>query len=271
MNEQNVKLGFIGGGNMAEALIFGILRAGLFTPGDLLVADPSPERRTLLTAKLGIKTTDNSAEVAAQSEVILLAVKPQKIEEALAQIKPHVNNQKFIISIVAAITTRFLQQHLPPNTRVVRVMPNTPMLVGAGASAIARGSYALDSDLEFTWKLFSSGGKAVKVEEHLIDVVTSLSGCGPAYVFYLAEAMSAAGQKMGLSAADADLLARQTIVGAGRILEQTTDSPAELRRKVTSPGGFTEAAIKHMQTEEFFDLIAGVMKAAADRGRDLAR
>src|SRR5271170_5900280 len=271
MSGRTVKLGFIGGGNMAEAIIHGVLRAGLFTPSDLLAADPSPERRNLLATKLGVKTIENSAEVAAQSTAISLAVKPQKIEEALGQIKPHISNEQFLISIVAAISTGFIQQHLAPGTRVVRVMPNTPMLVGAGASAISRGQHAMDSDVEFTWKLFTAGGKAIKVDESLLDAVTSLSGCGPAYVFYLAEAMSAAAQKMGLPVADADLLARQTIVGAGRILEQTTDSPGELRHKVTSPGGYTEAALRHMQTEEFFDLIAGAMKAAANRGHELAR
>jgi pyrroline-5-carboxylate reductase len=271
MSQQNVKLGFIGGGNMAEAIAHGILKAGLFKPGDLLVADPSHERRELLSSKLGIKALASSAEVAGQSETILLAVKPQKIEEALEQIKPHVNPQKLIISIVAALTTDFIQKHLAASTRVVRVMPNTPMLVGAGASAICKGQHASEADVEFAWKIFSAGGKAIKVDEKLMDAVTSLSGSGPAYVFYLAEAMAEAGRKLGLSAADADLLGRQTIVGAGRMLEQTPDSAAELRRKVTSPGGFTQAAIEHMQSKEFFELMAGALKAAADRGRELAR
>ena len=271
MTEKTYKLGFIGGGNMAEAIARGGISAGLFKPTELYVADPSPERRELLAGELGIAATADSADVAGASESVLLAVKPQKIEEALKQIKSALNGSTLIISIVAAISTGFIEKQLGGAVRVVRVMPNTPVLVGAGASGISRGGAATDVDMRFAVSIFGACGTVVTVPESLMDVVTSLSGSGPAYVFYLSEALAAAGIRLGLPASDAALLARQTIVGAGRLLEQSEDSASELRRKVTSPGGFTEAAINSMAADHFTDVIAEALSAAVKRGKELSR
>ncbi len=271
MNAKTYKLGFVGGGNMAEAIARGGISAGLFKPADIFVADPSPDRRKLLAGELGVAATADSAEVAGASHCILLAVKPQKIQEALEQIRPVLDESTLVISIVAAVSTGFIEKHLVSGVHVVRVMPNTPMLVGAGASGICRGGTANDVDMRLAMEIFGSCGAVVEISETLMDAVTSLSGSGPAYVFYLAEAMAAAGERLGLSSADAQLLARQTVIGAGRMLEQSKDSPTELRRKVTSPGGFTEAAIQSMETQKFAEIIAEALSAAARRGKELAR
>ena len=271
MNEKKYKLGFIGGGNMAEAIARGCISAGLFKPAELFIADPSLPRRELLAGELGVAASAESAEVVAASESVLLAVKPQKIEEALRQIQPALNSSTLIISIVAAISTGFIEKQLGAGVRVVRVMPNTPILVGAGASGICRGSAATDADMRFAVSIFGACGTVATVPESLMDVVTSLSGSGPAYVFYLVEAMTAAAVSLGLPPSDAQLLARQTIVGAGRLLEQSGQSAAELRRNVTSPGGFTEAAINSMASQRFADIIAAALSAAVKRGAELAR
>ncbi|MGC8624019.1 MAG: pyrroline-5-carboxylate reductase [Phycisphaerae bacterium] len=271
MPVKNYKLGFIGGGNMAEAIARGCMRAGIFKPAEIFVADPASDRRELLTRQLGLAAAIDSAEVAAKSESILLAVKPQKIEEALQQIKPALDNSTVIISIVAAVSTGFIEQQLGATVRVVRVMPNTPVLVAVGASGICRGHAATDADMRFAMSIFGACGVVTEVPESLMDAVTSLSGSGPAYVFYLAEAMAAAGVGMGLSPAAAELLAKQTMIGAGRLLEQSPDSLAELRRKVTSPGGFTEAAINSMASQQFATIIARALAAAVQRGAELSR
>ncbi len=265
------KLGFIGGGNMAEAIARGCIRAGIFMPSEIFVADPTSERRELLTRKLGLATTDDCGAVAAAAKSILLAVKPQKIEEALGQIKPALDSDSLIISIVAAVSTGFIEKQLGATIRVVRLMPNTPVLVGAGASGICRGHAATDADMRFATSIFGACGVVVEVPESLMDAITSVSGSGPAYVFYLAEAMAAAGASMGLAPVDAQLLAKQTIIGAGRLLEQSPDSVEELRRKVTSPGGFTEAAINSMASQKFAAMIAQALSAAVQRGAELSR
>ncbi len=271
MAATSYKLGFIGGGNMAEAIARGGISAGLFKPAELFVADPSEQRRELLAGQLSIAASADSAEVVAASESVLLAVKPQKIEEVLQQIKPVIKPSTLLISIVAAISTGFIERQLGSAVRVVRVMPNTPVLVGAGATGICRGSAATDVDMRFAVSIFGACGTVATVPESLMDAVTSLSGSGPAYVFYLAEAMTAAGVSLGLPPADAQLLARQTIIGAGRLLEQSEDSAAELRRKVTSPGGFTEAAINTLAGQRFADIIAAALSAAVKRGTELSR
>ena len=266
------ELAMIGAGNMAEAIARGIIKNGLYSADQLVAADPNPQRRDYFTRELGIRTVEHSAEAAGLSPRVFLAVKPQKIDEALAEIRPVVRRGSLLLTIVAAITTRYIETQLDDKSlRVVRIMPNTPMLVGAGASGICAGRHASDQDLQLAHKIFGSCGVVVDVPEHLLDAVTSLSGSGPAYVFYLAEAMANAGEKQGLSPDVAAQLARQTIIGAGRLLEQSSDSPAELRRKVTSPGGFTEAAIQSFQTHGFDGVVLGAMNAALQRGKELSR
>ena len=265
------ELAMIGAGNMAEAIARGIIKSGLYSADQLIAADPSPERREYFTCQLGIRTVEHSVEAAGLADRLLLAVKPQKIDEALSEIGPVVRRGSLLLTIVAAISTGYIESQLAGKSmRVVRIMPNTPMLVGAGASGICPGRHASVQDMELAHRIFGSCGVVVDVPEHLIDAVTSLSGSGPAYVFYLAEAMAKAGEKQGLPPDVAVQLARQTIIGGGRLLEQSADSPAELRRKVTSPGGFTEAAIKAFEAEGLPATVQTAMDAALQRGKELS-
>jgi len=264
-------LGFIGAGNMAEAIARGVLRAGLYRAEELAAADPVEERQRLFSGELQISCTADSAHVAARSRIVLLAVKPQIITAALAQIRPALRPDTLVISIVAAITSGFIENALGGNVRVIRVMPNTPMLVGAGMSALAKGAKATEEDLAVAERIFNAGGKTTRVREELMDAITALSGSGPAYIFYLAEAMAAAGVKLGLGEAEANLLARQTVVGAAQLLGQAKDSPSELRRKVTSPGGTTQAAITALEAGDFMGLMARALAAAEKRGKELSQ
>lgn len=269
------KLGFIGAGNMAEAIARGVLKAALYQPVDLLAADPSPARRDLFLRDLAISTVPESTQVAAAAPVLLLAVKPQVIDAALQQIKPAVTPNTLILSIVAAITSSYIENALAsdatPKPRVIRIMPNTPMLVGAGMSALAKGTHATDEDLILAERIFSSGGKTLRTTENLMNSITALSGSGPAYLFFLTEALAAAGIQMGLSESDANLLARQTVIGSAQLLQASQDPPAELRRKVTSPNGTTQAAIEALQAQNFFSIMATALAAAQLRGQELSK
>lgn len=267
-----LELALIGAGNMAEAIARGIIKSGVYRADQLIASDPGVERRDYFSQQLRIRTVTHSQEAAGMAPRLLLAVKPQKIEQVLAEIRPTLATNSLVMTIVAAVTTVYIERQLADKSvRVVRIMPNTPMLVGAGASGICAGRLAQGEDLQLADRIFGSCGIVAQIPETLMDAVTSLSGSGPAYVFYLAEAMARAGEKQGLSPATASLLARQAIIGAGRLLEQSSDSAAELRRKVTSPGGFTEAAIQAFDAHDVAGLIGLGMNAALQRGKELSR
>ena len=271
MIKRDLALGFIGAGNMAEAIARGILAANIYRAEQMLAADPTPQRRSLFADQLHISALPDSAAVAQRCQAILLAVKPQMIGTVLEQLRPAVSPDVLVISIVAAVSTDFISRHLQPSTRVVRVMPNTPMLVGAGTSALAPGKSATDADMALAIKIFGSCGMVLQINESAMNAVTSLSGSGPAYVFYLCEALAHAGEQLGLSPVDAQLLARQTIIGAGTLLAKSSESATLLRQKVTSPGGFTQAAIETMEAANYFALITSALQAAARRGDELAQ
>jgi pyrroline-5-carboxylate reductase len=266
-------LGFIGAGNMAEAIVNGVLRSGLYTAAQILAADPSSERRALF-AGLGISAVAETAHVAANSEILILAVKPQMIGPAIEQIRPVLPADTLVISIIAGLSSAFLETSLAgggDKLRVLRVMPNTPMLVGAGMSAVCPGRNSTAADLDIAERIFAAGGKTVRVTESQMDAVTATSGSGPAYVFLLVEAMAAAGAQLGLSPEHAATLARQTIVGAARLLDESADTPTELRRKVTSPKGTTLAAIESFEKQNFAHVVLTAMSAAAARSKELGK
>lgn len=271
MVTRDISLGFIGAGNMAEAIVRGILAANIFPAEKMLAADPNPQRRDYFVRQFRINATPDSAAVAARSQTILLAVKPQMIGPALEQLRPAIAPEALVISIVAAVSTDFISRNLLPSTRVIRVMPNTPMLVGAGTSAMAPGKTSADADMALATRIFGSCGTVLEIQEPLMNAVTALSGSGPAYVFYLCEALANAGEQLGLPPDQAQLLARQTIIGAGALLAKSPDSATLLRQKVTSPGGFTQAAIQSMEAANYFSLIADALQAAARRGQELAQ
>jgi pyrroline-5-carboxylate reductase len=263
-------LGIIGAGNMAEAIARAVLNARLIPPSHIIAADVSAQRRELFERELTIRCVASAADAARQA-TILLAVKPQHMESVLREIAPAVVREADVISIAAGITTSFIDRFLAPtNCRIVRAMPNTPMLVGEGAVAIAPGPRATGETLDRARKIFEPAAAVIEVSEDKLDAVTAVSGSGPAYFFFLVEQMIRAGVANGLSEAEATLLATRTAIGAGKMLAGTTDSPQELRRKVTSPGGTTQAAIEHMQAKGFEATIVDAITAATRRARELS-
>ncbi|MHC4713768.1 MAG: pyrroline-5-carboxylate reductase [Planctomycetota bacterium] len=261
------RIGFFGAGNMAEALVSGLVLAGM--PKEALIAsDLKEDRRKHFGEKIGIAATNDNREVLARSDVLVFAVKPQDIPRVLAIISPAAPDKVFI-SICAGVTTGFIEKSLSGTPRVIRAMPNTAMLVQSGVAAVCKGRWASDEDLVVARQIFSSSATVVEVPEPAMDAVTAVSGSGPAYFFYLVEAMVEGGVKLGLSEEAALLLAQQTCLGAGRLLIASDDSPAELRRKVTSPGGTTFAAITKMEEAGLKETVIRAIEAAAARSREM--
>lgn len=251
---------------MAEALLRGVLRTGLMSAGDVAVFDVLPERREVFVA-LGCATSEN-ADAALSRDVVLLATKPQHVREALAgaALRP----EQLLVSILAGVPTARLEAMLPPGTRVVRVMPNTPLLVGHGMSALAGGSNATPDDVALTLELFAAGGDAVEAAEKDLDAVTALSGSGPAYVFYFVEALLKGAADIGLAPDLARRLALGTLRGSAAMLDAGGDE-ADLRRRVTSPGGTTAAALAVLENGDLSGLVRRALAAARDRGVELGR
>ena len=267
------ELGIIGAGNMAEAIARGVIRARLFTPAQIIAADVAPARRDLFAQELGIRAVDDNAQVAAQCRVVLLSVKPQMMTAVLPALGKVMDPSTLVISIAAGISSKLLQDNLGTGGRwrVIRTMPNTPMLVGEGMVAISAGAHATAEDRSVARKIFESSATVIDVEEEKIDAVTAISGSGPAYFFYVVEQMIRAGVELGLPAEQSHLLATRTALGAARMLTQSDEAPAELRRKVTSPGGTTEAAITHLENQRVGQSIVDAIKAAERRGKELGK
>jgi pyrroline-5-carboxylate reductase len=269
-------IAFIGAGNMAEAIARGLLRTAAYQPGDIVATDPNADRRHLFADDLGIPCSNDSCDAkVATADTIVIAVKPFVVGEALQQIQPRPD--ALFISIAAGISTAFIENALaarktPLNdARVIRVMPNTPMLVGKGISALCRGKNASEHDLIAAERIFSAGGKTVRVTEDLMDAVTAVSGSGPAYVFFLTEALTQAGVAAGLTPLQSAQLARQTVIGSAELLSQAKDSPEDLRKKVTTPNGTTQAAIETLQSGDFAGLMTKAIAAAAKRSKELGK
>lgn len=270
MSLQNKMIAFIGVGNMGTALIDGLLRSKSVTPDQIIVTDAVVEKADSFAKTRGVLGHGDNAAAADAADVIVLAVKPQQMGEVLAGFKSVVTGAKLIVSIAAGVTTARIERGLGGRTRVVRVMPNTPALVGAGAAALAKGAYATDDDLTTAETILGAVGISVRIEEKFIDAVTALSGSGPAYVFYVTEAMIKAGVAAGLDAAVAKRLAIQTVYGAGKLLVESGEEPEALRRNVTSPGGTTEAALNMMRERQLVEIFAEAIKAAQKRSQELS-
>ena len=267
------ELGILGAGNMAEAIARGVTHAGVFRPEQIIAADVSPQRRELFQNELKIRAVEQNAEVARQSRILLLSVKPQQMADALGGVGKVIDPAAaLIVSIAAGVGTATIERHLGAGRpwRVVRTMPNTPMLVGEGMVAIARGANATAEDLAIARRIFEAAASVIEVREDQLDAVTALSGSGPAYFFYLVEQMVRAGTELGLTPEQSHLLATKTALGAAKMLVTSSDSPQELRRKVTSPGGTTQAAITHLEQAGTANHIVDAIKAAERRGKELA-
>lgn len=257
---------------MGEALVRGLVRQRVAEGAAVVVADPRAEVTARLAGELGVRAGDIAA--AADADVIVLAVKPQTMVQVLDDLGPRVratDPRPIVISVAAGVRIATLEAALPEGTPVVRSMPNTPCLIGAGASAWALGRHADARAQAVTRALLEAVGLAVEVPEDQLDAVTALSGSGPAYVFALLEALGAGGIAAGLAPDVAALLARQTLLGAARLAAESGVDPAELRRRVTSPGGTTAAALGVLEARGWHDALVDAIVAARDRGRELGR
>ena len=265
--------GFIGAGNMAEGIIAAAVKDQLFKGSEILISDPVAERRELMIQRFGVAIAMNNADVAAKVQRIVIAVKPQVYAEVIAPVAELVGSDQIIVSIMAGVATARIEAAFPHiRARVVRVMPNLAIRVGAGMSGICPGRYATAQDVADVQTLFEAGGGSVVLkDESLIDAVTAVSGSGPAYFYYFVEAMVAGGVACGLSEPEALKLAAYTCLGAGKMMLETQEPPAELRRKVTSKGGTTQAAIEYMGAAGVDKAIRNAVHAAFDRARELGR
>ncbi len=266
-------IGFIGGGNMAEAIIKGIISANVYSPDDIFVSDIRFQRLSFLAKRYHIQTADDNATLAGKVNILVLSVKPQDMTEALQSIKDAVKPDTLVISIMAGKRTGDIAAVLGDRP-IVRVMPNTPALIGEGASALFANEKAKPM-LEKATSIFSSAGQAVVIEtEDLMDAVTAVSGSGPAYYFLLTEEIIKAAAQLGLPEDTAKKLVLQTAKGAALLAAEADkkgESPAQLRQKVASPGGTTEAALKVLQEGKFAALIEAAVKKASDRSRELSK
>jgi len=262
------KIAIIGAGQMAEALLAGLQASQVIDPGSLFATDTSAERRDLVKRRFGIRVGSDNREAASWADVSLLAVKPQSLETVLREMAP-VLAGRLVISIAAGASIGLLARLVPSATRMIRVMPNAPALVREGMSALALGPGVTEEDVQFARTLFEAVGRVLVVEERLMDVVTGLSGSGPAYAFLVIEAMADGGVKMGLPRAVAELLAAQTVLGAARMLLETGEHPARLKDRVASPGGTTMAGLHQLEQGGLRATLMAAVEAATKKSEEL--
>jgi pyrroline-5-carboxylate reductase len=266
------QIGFVGAGRMATALAQGLVRAELVGPQSILASDPSDAARSAFSRAVpGARVSQDNRPVVSAADVVFLAVKPQKMTEALTDIHGALSPKALVVSIAAGVTVGRLAAGLPPRQKVVRVMPNTPALIGMGASAYSLGDYATAADGALAAKLLSAVGAAFEVPETMLDAVTGLSGSGPAFVYSMIEALTRGGTAAGLPAELAAELAVRTVAGAAQMVLATGDTPAALRDRVTSPGGTTLAGLAVLQQRGFDEAVVAAVSAAANRSAELGR
>jgi pyrroline-5-carboxylate reductase len=262
------KIAFLGTGNMAEALVKGLLRAGAAAPAEIACAEPREARRREIEERYRVRTVPSNRDAVVDADVIVLSVKPQVIDAVLDEIAPDLAG-KLVVSIAAGVPIAAIARRLPPSVRIVRTMPNTPALVGAGAAALAAGPTAGPADLELATRLLGAVGTVAVVAEPLLDAVTGLSGSGPAFVYLFIEALADGGVKAGLPRAEALALAAQTVLGSARMVLETGEHPGRLKDQVTSPGGTTIAGVHALERAGFRGAVIDAVEAAARRSREL--
>jgi pyrroline-5-carboxylate reductase len=262
------RLGFIGGGNMGEALIKGLIK-GDCDPKCIAVYDVDYERQGRLKRDYGVEIAENNLEVIKASQAVFLAVKPQQVDDVLNETADAFTDKHLLISIAAGVTISHLQATIPASVPIIRAMPNTPALVLSGATALAAGAFAEPVHMERAVELFKSVGMAVEVDEKYMDVVTGLSGSGPAYVLTFLEALVDGAVRMGLPRKEAMTLAVQTILGTTKMVLESGDHPAKLRDMVTSPGGTTAAGLHALESGKFRHTVMEAVASAAKRSKEL--
>ncbi|MGM0501171.1 MAG: pyrroline-5-carboxylate reductase [Bacillota bacterium] len=264
------KVGFIGAGSMAEALIKGVLAKEIIVPSNIYISDINQTRLEELKSEYGVTTAANNTELVKEVDYIILAVKPQIIKAVLADVGTEITAQQKVFSIAAGVETKQIEQLLN-QVPVVRLMPNTPALIGEAAIAYSLGEYASNSEIEFVEQFFSVVGEVLKVKETLMDAVTGLSGSGPAYIYLIIEAFSDAGVNMGLPRDKSTKLALQTIIGAAKMVKETDLHPGELKDMVTSPGGTTIKGMQQLEEAGLRGILYQTVEAATNKSKELKK
>lgn len=267
------KLGFLGAGNMAGALIKGLLHGKVLPPQSILASDVKSERLEQLRGLHGIRTTNDNHALVRESDVIVLSVKPQVIDKILTEVGGDVRPDQLVISVAAGVPIEAIEMRLPSGSHVIRAMPNTPATVQAGATAVAGGGHANEADIRVARELFEAVGKVVTLDEAQLDAVTGLSGSGPAYIMLIIEALADGGVKVGLHRDTALLLAAQTVLGSARLLLETGEHPGRLKDMVTSPGGTAIAGLHTLESgalrKTLIDAVEAATKRAGELGADM--
>lgn len=258
-------IGFIGCGNMAKAMIGGIVKSGLYRGEEVFASDTSKINLEYAKKTYGIQVHESNIEVARNSSILILAVKPNMYSEVIGEIKDYIVDNCIIVTIAAGITIQFMEEKLKPNTKVIRTMPNTPALVGEGMTAICIGSTVTDVELSSVVKIFESFGKAEIIDEKLMDVIPSVSGSSPAYVFMMIEALADGGVLGGIPRQKAYKMAAQAVLGAAKMVLETGEHPAKLKDDVCSPGGSTIEAVYTLEKNNFRGSVISAMESCTEK------
>jgi pyrroline-5-carboxylate reductase len=269
--EISKKLFFIGSGNMTSAIIGGILESNIVKSENIVCNDVVKEKVVNLQRKYGISIADNKDEAIIEADIIFLSVKPQSIPKVLDEIRHFIRSKAIIVSIAAGITTKFIEESIQKNTAVIRTMSNSPALVRSGATALCKGRFVSDDQLQRIKDLFASIGKAEILDEKNFDIITALSGSGPAYIFYFCELMQKAAEKLGLDKSISKIFAVQTVYGAGKMLNITNEPTETLKEKVKSPNGTTEVALKYFESQKLQNIVYEAMNQAMEKSKALSK
>ncbi len=271
----NKKLGFIGGGNMAEAMVNGLITASFIEARNILVSDPISERLEYMHSEYKVRTTSDNRELVQKSDILVIAVKPQSVKKILKNFADLVDGEKLIVSVAAGVPISLIEEILDGKSEkkvpVVRTMPNTPALVQEGVTAICRSEHVTKTEMKIVHRIFEAIGQTVDVEEGHIDAVTGLSGSGPAYIFMIIEALSDAGVKMGLSREVANILTVQTVLGSAKLARESGKHPGELKDMVTSPGGTTISGLHALEEGGLRTTLMNAVENATRRSMALGK
>lgn len=271
MDRLKEKIGFIGVGSMGLAILSGLLRANLIDAPQAIASDASVERLEQVEQITQVRIARDNGEVVRFADVVILAVKPYQVGDVAAEVRPHVGKGQLFVTICAGIPCSQLEEALGADARVVRVMPNTPSVIGCGSAGVAAGSRSTAEDLEFVCRIFDSVGTSVIVPEKQLNLITGLTGSGPAYVYHFIECLVDAGVRLGLTEKDSMALVGQMVIGASRMAVESEQPVPQLRRAVTTPGGTTEAGMKVLEQASFCDVIHRCVEAATRRSEELAK
>ncbi len=268
---QEYNIGFIGSGKMASAIIKGLIKSGFAKPANLIATQAETEGVEEKSRDLGIKIILDNKPLVESSDIIFIATKPNQVEDVLKEISPLITPEKLVVSIAAGVTTGFIESNLPEGTRVIRVMPNTPALVGEGMSGICGGKSAKGEDLEYIQKMLSTIGRCIIVEESQIDIVTAISGSGPAFFYKVINDIARAGEKLGLDYEKSLLLSIQTAIGSAKMALNRTISMEELISNVATKGGCTRVGVDCMEEENSEQMFYEVIKSTAEKAHVLGK